>query len=451
MTENSDKQLQELIRKIHELEQQQELNRQQLNNLKNELRFFLNTDSSTTHQSRSTIAKKPVFSMEQFIGLKLLNFVGIIVLLIGIVIGVKFAVDKNLISPLLRIVLAYAAGGLLFALSFLLHKKYEAFSAILFSGAAATFYFTTYGAFEFYGFLSRPFTFSLMVIFTIATVWISLRFNRQEIAVLALVGAYGIPFLVGGDSGNIAALFSYLFVINCGILFISFRKNWDWLKYLSFGFTWIILSSWLAIKYDASWFNTGMIFSIALFIQFTITICGFNLFRSQSLTNNDYIVLSMLSAFFYSSLLLLYKNSNQTSSYANIALFLAFIHFAISGGIYLILKTQLTLSRFYLLAGLILLIIFVPVKYDGILVSILWIIAAVLLFIAGLTLKISLFRFLSFSLFAVTLIKLVAIDSLRFSTIEKIITYLSIGAVLLVISFLYQKYKKLLFDKGSED
>src|SRR5688572_20921554 len=129
MTENSDKQLQELIRKIHELEQQQELYRQQLNNLKNELRPFLNTASTTTHQSKSTIAKKPAFSMEQFIGLKLLNFVGIIVLLIGIVIGVKFAVDKNLISPLLRIVLAYAAGGLLFVLSFFLHKKYEAFSA----------------------------------------------------------------------------------------------------------------------------------------------------------------------------------------------------------------------------------------------------------------------------------------------------------------------------------
>lgn len=451
MTENSDKQLQELIRKIHELEQQQELNRQQLNNLKNELRSFLNTGSPVTHQSTSTIVKKPSFSIEQFIGLKLLNFVGIIVLLIGIVIGVKFAVDKNLISPLLRIILAYAAGGLLFVLSFFLHKKYEAFSAILFSGAAATFYFTTYGAFEFYGFLSRSFTFSLMVIFTITTVWISLHFNRQEIAVLALVGAYGIPFLVGGDSGNIGALFSYLFVINCGILFISFKKNWDWLKYLSFGFSWIILLSWLAIKYDASWFIAGLIFSVALFIQFTITICGFNLFRSQNLTNNDYFLLSLLSAFFYSSILILYKNSNEVSSHSNVTLLMSLLHFAISAGVYFILKTRHSLSRFYLLAGIVLLVIFIPVKYDGILVSLLWIVAAVLLFIAGLTWKISIFRFLSFSLFAVTLIKLVAVDSLRFSTIEKIITYVSIGAVLLVISFLYQKYRKLLFGKGSED
>jgi uncharacterized membrane protein len=447
MTENSDKQLQELVRKINELEQQQELNRHQLNSLKNELKTFLNTGKNTSLQVQSTIVRKPSFGMEQFIGLKLLNFVGIIVLLIGIVIGVKFAVDKNLISPLLRIILAYSAGSLLFGLSFFLHKKYEAFSAILFSGAAATFYFTTYGAFEFYGFLSRPFTFSLMALLTISTVWISLRFNRQEIAILALVGAYGIPFLVGGDSGNIAALFTYLFVINCGILFISFRKNWEWLKYLSFGFSWLILLSWLVIKYDTGWFNTGMIFSAALFIQFTITICGFNLLRSKNLQEKDYILLSLLSIFLYSSVLLLYKSSNEASTYANIALALSFLHFAISSGVYFLLKTQRSLSRFYLLAGIVLLIIFIPVKYDGILVSILWIITAILLFIAGLMLKISMFRFLSFSLFAITLIKLVAIDSLRFSTIEKIITYVSIGAVLLVISFLYQKYRQLLFGK----
>ena len=440
-------QLQELIRKIRDLEQQQELNRQQLHILKNELRSFLNTSSNVTQQSTSRSVTKPSFGIEQFIGLKLLNFVGIIVLLIGIVIGVKFAVDKNLISPLLRIILAYLAGSVLFALSFFLHKKYEAFSAILFSGAAATFYFTTYGAFEFYGFLSRPFTFSLMVLLTISTVWISLRFNRQEIAILALVGAYGIPFLVGGDSGNIAALFTYLFVINCGILFISFRKNWEWLKYLSFGFSWLILLSWLVIKYDTSWFNTVIMFSAALFVQFTITICGFNLLRSKKLMEKDYFLLSLLSIFFYSAVLLLYKQSNEASTYANIALALSFLHFTISAGVYFFLKTQRSLSRFYLLAGIVLLIIFIPVKYDGILVSVLWIIAALLLFIAGFMLKISMLRFLSFSLFAITIIKLAAIDSMRFSTIEKIITWISIGAVLLVISFLYQKYKQLLFGK----
>lgn len=136
MAENTDQQIQALIQKINELEHQHEINRQQLLALKNELKNFMHANPGRTSAPGFTsmpAAKKSTFSIEQFIGLKLLNFIGIIVLLIGIVIGVKFAVDKNLISPLLRILLAYAAGALLLTLSILLQKKYEAFSAVLFS------------------------------------------------------------------------------------------------------------------------------------------------------------------------------------------------------------------------------------------------------------------------------------------------------------------------------
>ena len=111
-----------------------------------------------------------------------------------------------------------SSAGLLFFFSVLLRKRYEAFSAILFSGAMAAFYFTTYGAFEYYGFLSRPIAFIIMMLLTFLAVFISLKYNRHEIAVLALVGSYGIPFLVGGNSGNVFMLFTYIFLINCGIL-----------------------------------------------------------------------------------------------------------------------------------------------------------------------------------------------------------------------------------------
>ena len=227
MAEQYDTRLQELISRIRELELKQEQYRQDLQQLKTELRVLVQAkpDSSSTEEKLLPVSNQKTFSIEQFIGLKLLNFAGIIVLLIGIAIGIKFAIDRNLISPLLRIILAYAAAGTLLSFSLFLRKKYAAFSAILFSGAMATFYFTTFGAFDFYSFFSRPFTFSAMVLLTIFTVWGSLRENRQEIAVLALVGAYGIPFLVGGNTGNITALFSYLFIINSGILFYHSGKT----------------------------------------------------------------------------------------------------------------------------------------------------------------------------------------------------------------------------------
>ncbi|MFY7840871.1 MAG: DUF2339 domain-containing protein [Lacibacter sp.] len=434
------------------LEQQQENGRQELLKLKNELRDFIynNADNRAAFQPKPAVTK-PTFSLEQFIGLKLLNFVGIIVLLIGIAIGVKFAIDKNLISPLLRIILAYVSGGALLLLSILLRKKYEAFSAILFSGAAATFYFTTYGAFEFYGFISRPVAFSLMVALTVATTWVALKFNRQEIATLAFVGAYGIPFLVGGESGNMAALFSYLFIINSGILFISFRKDWVLLKYLSFSFTWIIFIAWLAAKYTAEgWFGTGWAFTIAFFGLFTTTILGFRILRKQELSAIDYLLTGLLSLFVYISLIALYEAGKETAIYANITLYYGLFQFLLSAAVYQFLKQYHNLSDWFVLTGIIFLVLFVPVKYSGITISLIWIAGAITFFTAGFFLKKRILRFFSIALFGITLFKLVVSDSQRFSTVEKIITYVSIGVVLLVISFLYQKYKELLFAKDKE-
>lgn len=106
-----------------------------------------------------------------------------------------------------------------------------------------------------------------------------------------------------------------------------------------------------------------------------------------------------------------------------------------------------TISRLYFIIAILLLIVYVPVEFEGIAISFVWMAGAIVLFAIGLIRKIRLLRILSMVLFGVTLLKLITFDSASFSAVEKIITYISIGAVLLVISFLYQKYKGLLFER----
>src|SRR5215218_9083389 len=150
------------------------------------------------------------WSLENFIGLRLIHLIGIVVLVIGLSIGVKYAIDKELISEMARIALAYGAGVLLYLLSWRLKKKYTAFSAILFSGAMASLYFTSYGAFVYYNLFSTVLVFVLMMVLTVFTVYQALAYNRQEIAILGLVGAYAIPFLISSNSGRAELLFAYM-------------------------------------------------------------------------------------------------------------------------------------------------------------------------------------------------------------------------------------------------
>jgi uncharacterized membrane protein len=80
------------------------------------------------------------------------------------------------------------AGIVLYLLSWRLRKKYQLFSAILFSGAMASLYFTTYATFVYYGFFSFAITFLLMIGLTAYTAFEAIRDSRQEIAVLGMVG-----------------------------------------------------------------------------------------------------------------------------------------------------------------------------------------------------------------------------------------------------------------------
>ncbi|HRD38275.1 MAG TPA: DUF2339 domain-containing protein, partial [Bacteroidia bacterium] len=83
-------------------------------------------------------------NFEEKIGARWFSIIGIITLVLGVAIGVKYAIDKDLINETTRLVLGYLAGTLILGLALVYKRKYEVFSAVLLSGAMAIMYFTTY-------------------------------------------------------------------------------------------------------------------------------------------------------------------------------------------------------------------------------------------------------------------------------------------------------------------
>ena len=184
---------------LEQLSREMQLQHQKILQMQHRIAQLMDTE---TQNAKPIVPSQPAqkFSLENFIGLRVINFIGIIVLVIGLSIGVKYAIDRDLISEGLRIALAYLAGIVLYVLSVQLRRKYTLFSAILFSGGMASLYFTTYGAYVYYNMFSFALAYIIMVVLTIYTVYEAIRYNRQEIALLGLVGAYGIPFLISKNA-----------------------------------------------------------------------------------------------------------------------------------------------------------------------------------------------------------------------------------------------------------
>lgn len=426
----------ELSRLSEQLHHQQQI----VNRLQRQLQQF---SPGKEPESTPVLQRLQQSSLENIIGLRLIHLIGIIVLVVGLSLGVKYAIDTNLISEKMRILLAYLAGGLLLFFSFRLRKAYPGFSAILFSGAMASVYFTTYAAFVYYALLSFALTFVLMVLFTIYTAFEAIRYNRQEIALLGLVGAYGIPFLISPNRGNPELLFLYMTIINAGILALSMKKAWVLMGRVAQSITWIIFIGWLVMQEAVQLKGTGLLFTCLFFFLFLLNAVSPKLVRRekldaahtyQLLLNNVALLIGALCVFGYSF---------QNSSIAAITLFLS-LFAAAQTLLFYGWKEERTrnVMGYYALS---LFVAFIGFAWKGIVVTLLWLLTAVVLFVVGVRFKSIPLRMASIALMGVTLLKLVALDSLTFSTLQKVVAYLVLGVLLLLVSYFYQRFKQQLF------
>lgn len=336
--------------------------------------------------------------IERFIGENLINKIGILITVIGVAIGAKYSIDNNLINPLTRIILGYLFGFALLGIGFKLKEKYKSYSAVLLSGAMTIMYFITFVAYSLYGLMSQEISFGLMVLFTIFTVLAALQYNLQVIAHIGLIGAYAVPFLLSDGSGKVMILFSYMTIINIGILYISFKKYWKPLYYSAFGFTWLIFLSWFLFKYENDvHFTLALSFLTIFFTIFYITFLSYKLIAKEKFNASDVVLLLINAFIFYGLGYNIFTNNNNTDNLLGLfTIFNALIHFITAFVIY---KQQLAdKNLFHLLVGLVLtfITITIPVQLDGNWVSLLWAGEAAVLFLIGTQNNIKTYRNLSF-------------------------------------------------------
>ncbi|WP_165750163.1 DUF2339 domain-containing protein [Cellulophaga sp. Z1A5H] len=371
---------------------------------------FTNQDTKnetvSTNTSRIPETKS---SLEKFIGENLINKVGILITIIGVIIGVKYSIENNLISPLTRIILGYLLSFGILGVGLKLKEKYLNFSAVLVSGAITMMYFITFMGYDFYGLFPQLLAFGIMTLLTIFTVVAAINYDKQVIAHLGLVGAYSIPFLLSNNSGNVTALFSYMTIINIGILIISFKKYWKSLYYVSFSFTWLIYLGWiLKDYYYVEDFRFAFTFLSIFFILFYCMFLAYKTLKNEKFQATDVILLFINSFFFYGIGYYL-LNSHETFGKELLGLFTlgnAVIHFIPTVIVYK--KKLVDKKLFYLIAALVLtfITITIPVQLDGSWVTILWSAEAALLFWFATTKKITVYKNLSYILMVIAFISL---------------------------------------------
>jgi uncharacterized membrane protein len=280
---------------------------------------------------------------------------------------------------------------------FVAHKlkaNYKAFSSVFVAGAIGIFYLTIGIAFHDYHLFSQTVAFIIMVVITAFSAFVSVSYDRKELAVLTLIGGFAVPFMVSTGEGNYKILFSYLIILNVGMLIIAYFKKWNLVTILSFIFTSCIYSAWFQGEYFQNKLphSGAFIFATIFYLIFSFVIVINNLRTKNQFKKIDY-ALFLANTFFYFGMGLTIIDDGKipmkglfTVALALYNLILAFIFYK---------KYGLDKNAIYLLLGITLsfVTLAIPIQFEGNRITLFWAVEAVVLFWLAQKSKISTLKF----------------------------------------------------------
>ncbi len=338
-------------------------------------------DAHAESQKKGFFERHP--DLEKFIGENLVSKIGIAILVLAIGFFVKYEIDNGKIGPVGRVGVGLICGGILVGLAHKLRRSYEAFSSILVGGGLAIFYFTITLAYHQYALFSQTMAFVIMLVITIFAVILSLAYNRQELAIIALVGGFAAPFMVSTGSGNYQVLFSYLLILNLGLLVIAYNKAWRLLNLLAFLFTSLLFVSWLAtLPYETGTgsYQGGFLFATSFYTLFFVINIAYTIRQGKKFIASDFGIL-LANTCYYFGIGLWLLNLMHLTRYQG--LFSAAMGiFNLTGTYFLLRKKTVDSNILYLLIGITLSFVSLtaPLQLHGHFITLFWASEAVVLY-----------------------------------------------------------------------
>ncbi len=349
---------------------------------------------------------------EALIGGKLLNRIGSLALVIGIGFFLKYAFDNNWISETARVLIgAFIGGGLLFGAFQAFKKEYQIFAQGLMGAGISILYLSIYASFNFYHLVSQPVAFGLMSVVTTLTFLSALKYDSLAVSVLGWAGGFLTPIMLSTGHANEIGLFTYIALLDVGILAIVLMKQqWYFLEPLSLLTTYFFYMGWFKEYYSEEVVVTGAFFLFVFWMLFLGTEFWRNLKSIKFHWEYRSVVLSFGSLFFYGNL---YWTVNDTypNEMALLTFFIGIVYFSIA---YIVSKKNIEshyIVPLYAVSSITMLVVATAIYFSGFTIVIFWSVELLALFVCATRWNLGFVWKSALVLLTLTAIKLLTIDN----------------------------------------
>lgn len=387
-------------------------------------------------------------SFEEMVGGGLLTKVGITAILFGVGFFLKHAFDNEWIGPVGQVMMGIFAGLFLVILGDFLREKYRAYALSLVGGGIGLLYLSISVAYEYYRLIESITVASLLFGFiTFFGVVLSLRYDSLVLAGLAVFGGFLTPFLVPTQTNNIFGLFTYIIILDIGILAISIMKRWKPLNLLGMAGTFVVFSHWYGRFYTPDQLFVTEFFVTVFFVIFSLSLIIYLMFRDDEVTAGDVLMTAVVpAAYFMVSYNLLTPQYNDFMGFFAALLALWYLFLAYIG--YEIHKSDANLVNTLAGTAIVFLTVAIPLQFEGTWITIAWGVEAFFLTWIAFMLGSRALRLFGLGVLAVALVRLFVFDNNVSNIMDytvlwnvRFVTFLMVAFAIGGIAVLYKKYE----------
>lgn len=352
----------------------------------------------------------PGTSLEYAVASNWLLRAGILIGVLGVGFFLKYSLDRNWIGDAGRCVLSAIAGLAMVAAGLrLAGRRFHLMALGLIGGGFVVLYWSVYAATVIYALLPRMWALPTMIIITLAAGILAVRLKSPLVAVIGIVGGYGSPILMSMQQADLLGILLYLLVLGCGVLGISFWRNWHLLNYLGLVFTYAVCMG-LHGRFTSDRFWLVLPFLALYFALYAATLYIHSFVRRERSTLIDLAGQLLNSLLFFLLAGELIADCYSTEWVATLSLTLSLFFF-----LHLIgfsrrklsdppLRVCLTgLSAFYLTIGM-------PILLSKDWLTVAWSMQAAVMLWASVRLRSVFLRKLAYLLYGITLVRVLTFD-----------------------------------------
>ncbi|BEP62872.1 DUF2339 domain-containing protein [Variovorax sp. V213] len=193
---------------------------------------------------------------------------GVLILFLGLAFLLRYTAERVTVPVELRYAAVALVGAGLLALGWFLRRKRTGYALILQGAGIGVFYLTTLAAMKVHELL--PPTAGFVFLFGVAALSAVLAVlqNAPMLAIVAALEGFAAPVLASTGQNRPVGLFTYLLVLDVGIVLIAWFKAWRVLNLIGFIGTFTLAAGWAHKYYTDDQYGIVQPFLVVFFLLF---------------------------------------------------------------------------------------------------------------------------------------------------------------------------------------